>query len=398
MLTVNIWSRHRNCHLETTVPTPWEALREAMPVTQKWAYYDHAAVAPLPEPARQVIREWADHFAENGVVDWRDWNRRIETVRELMARRINASHSEIALIRNTTEGISLIAEGFPWQPGENVVVPDSEFPSNLYPWMNLADRGVEVRQVACPDGQIDPVEMAKACDDRTRIMAASWVGYSTGWRADLGALADVAHQRGALLFVDAIQGLGVLPLDVSDVGVDFLAADGHKWLLGPEGAGVLYVREEHLERLRPLGVGWNSVQQSGHFADKRLNLKTDASRYEGGTHNMAGFLGFAASLQMTAELTSRKIADRLKDVTDRCCEAVESVGGRVVSAREHDHWSGIIACEFEGQQCSALQRACLEKGVVINTRDGRLRLSPHLYTDDSDIDRLTDALREAVAN
>ncbi len=378
--------------------TPWETLREAMPVTKKWAYFDHAAVSPLPEPTRQVTREWADHFAENGVVEWSLWNRRIEVVRELAAQRIGASTTEIALIRNTTEGISLVAEGFPWQPGDNVVVPDSEFPSNLYPWMNLADRGVEVRQVACPDGKIDPAEMAGACDQRSRIVAVSWVGYSTGWRADLAALSDIAHQRGALLFVDTIQGLGVLPIDVSDVGVDFLAADGHKWLLGPEGAGVLYVREEHLERLRPLGVGWNSVRQSGDFADTRLSLKPDASRYEGGTHNMVGLLGLAASLQLTAGLSSEVIASRLREVTDNCCRQLESIGGQVASVRSDAHWSGIIACEFAGQKSSSLQRACLRENVVVNTRNGRLRISPHLYTDESDINRLAKALRCVVAN
>ncbi|MCA9028787.1 MAG: aminotransferase class V-fold PLP-dependent enzyme [Planctomycetaceae bacterium] len=378
--------------------TPWETLRSQMPVTQKWAYFDHAAVSPLPEPTRQVISDWGDHFAENGVVDWGDWNRRIEVVRELTAQRIGAATSEIALIRNTTEGISLIAEGFPWQAGDNVVVPDSEFPSNLYPWMNLSDRGVEVRQVACPDGVIDPKEIESACNERTRIVAVSWVGYACGWRADLAALADLAHQQGALLFVDAIQGLGVLPLDVSDVHVDFLAADGHKWMLGPEGAGVLYIREEHLERLRPLGVGWNSVQQAGSFADTRLNLKTSASRYEGGTHNMSGYLGLAASMQLTAEFSSDEIARRLKGVTDRCCDQLMSIGGHVVSVRSDKHWSGIIACEFEGHKSAALQRACLQKGVVVNTRNGRLRISPHLYTNESDIMRLRDTLRSVIAN
>ncbi len=380
------------------MPTPWEALREAMPVTRKWAYFDHAAVSPLPEPTRQITREWADHFAENGVVEWNDWHKRIEVVRELTAQRMGASTAEIALIRNTTEGISLVAEGFPWQSGDNVVVPDSEFPSNLYPWMNLADRGVEVRRVACPQGRIDPVEMAAACNERTRIVAASWVGYSTGWRADLAALADVAHQRGAMLFLDAIQGLGVLPIDVNAMGIDFLSADGHQWLLGPEGAGVLFVKEEHLARLRPLGVGWHSVQQAGDFSDQRLLLKTNASRYEGGTHNMAGYLGLAASLQLTAGFSSDVIATRLKEVTDLCCEQLESIGGQVVSCREEEHWSGIIACEFAGRTGSVLQRACLREQVVVNTREGRLRISPHLYTDATDIDRLIEVLRSATAN
>ncbi len=373
-------------------------IRDAMPVTQKWAYFDHAAVSPLPEPTRQVIREWADHFAENGVVDWNRWRERIEPVRTLAAQRLNAQESEIALIRNTTEGISLVAEGFPWRPGDNVVVPDSEFPSNLYPWMNLSGRGVEVRQVSCPEGLIDPAQIRAACDSRTQVVAVSWVGYATGWRADLVSLSDVAHQHGALLFVDAIQGLGVLPLDVAQTPVDFLAADGHKWLMGPEGAGVLFVREEHRDRLRPLGIGWNSVVQAGDFTDKRLRLKPDASRYEGGTHNMAGYVGLAASLRLTAPFSVEALADRLRDVTGRCCEQLERVGGRVVSVRDDAHWSGIIACEFSGQDSGLLRRACLRKNVVVNTRDGRLRVSPHLYTSEDDIERMAAAIAGELPN
>ncbi|MGD9857764.1 MAG: aminotransferase class V-fold PLP-dependent enzyme [Planctomycetaceae bacterium] len=373
-------------------------IRDVMPVARRWAYFDHAAVSPLPEPARLALCEWADHFTENGVVDWSRWRQKIESARALAARRLNVQESEIALVRNTTHGITLVAEGWDWKPGDNVVVPDSEFPSNLYPWMNLADRGVEVRLVPCADGRVEPAAIAAVCNDRTRIVAVSWVGYATGWRADLAALADVAHARGALLFVDAIQGLGVLTLDARDTPIDFLSADGHKWLLGPEGAGVLYVRAEHLDRLRPLGIGWNSVVQAGDFSDKRLRLKADASRYEGGTHNMSGFIGLAASLNLTAPYSSEELASVLREVTDRCCERLEEIGGTVISARDDAHWSGIIACDFPGQDMVALQRACLKQHVVVNKRDGHLRVSPHVYTNPGDIDRLIDALQRHLAH
>src|SRR5690606_24479080 len=185
---------------------------------------------------------------------------------------------------------------------------------------------VEVRQVHCPEGRIEPGAIEQACNDRTRIVAVSWVGYSAGWRADLEALAEIAHRRDALLFVDAIQGLGVLDLDVTQTPVDVLAADGHKWLLGPEGAGIMYVRQSCLDRLRPLGVGWNSVVQSGNFGDTSLRIKPDASRYEGGTHNMVGFLGLAESMGMFANLNGADIEQRLRDVTDLCCERLQSAG------------------------------------------------------------------------
>ncbi len=370
----------------------WQTLREAMPVTRRWAYFDHAAVSPLPSPTRQAVIEWADHFAEAGVVDWGSWRERIEVVRQLAADRIKASPAEIALIRNTTEGITLIAEGFPWRPGDNVVVPDSEFPSNYYPWLNLAERGVEFRKVRCPDGVVDPGEVASHIDHRTRVVAVSWVGYATGYRADLAALAERAHAHGALLFVDAIQGLGMLRLDVNQIPVDFLAADGHKWMLGPEGAGVLYVRDCHLDRLRPFGVGWQSVVQAGNFADKELRLKEDASRFEGGTHNMVGFVGLSASLGLTAGLETDVVEQRLQEVTAMCCERLRTMGAEIASRRAGDEWSGIIAFDLPGYHPEERKRHCLRQGVVLNARDGRLRISPHLYTSLDDIDRLAAAL------
>jgi selenocysteine lyase/cysteine desulfurase len=157
----------------------------------------------------------------------------------------------------------LVAEGFPWQSGDNVVVPADEFPTNQYPWMNLASRGVETRQVPVEGGRIDLNRLEAACDTHTRIVALSWVGFLSGWRTDLKAAAEMAHRRGALLFVDAIQGLGAFPIDVQTTGIDFLAAGAQKWLLGPEGVGLFYLRRDHLPTLRPLGVGAHSVLLRG---------------------------------------------------------------------------------------------------------------------------------------
>jgi cysteine desulfurase / selenocysteine lyase len=376
----------------TSMPDWWQLIRQQMPVVRQWAYFDHAAVAPLSEPARVVVHEWADHFTENGVVDWNRWRQKIEGLRELAAARLRADQSEIALIRNTTEGITLVAEGFPWQAGDNVVVPDSEFPSNLYPWMHLADRGVEVRQVHCPEGRIEPASIERACNDRTRIIAVSWVGYGAGWRADLEALAEIAHARDAFLFVDAIQGLGVLDLDVTQTPIDALAADGHKWLLGPEGAGIMYIRQSCLDRLRPLGIGWNSVVQAGNFSDTSLRIKPDASRYEGGTHNMVGFLGLAASMSMFTQHSGAEIEQRLRYVTDLCCERLQSAGATLVSERAGGRWSGILALDIPRRSPLEVKKDCLRQQVVVNARNGHVRISPHVYTSADDVERLIGAL------
>jgi cysteine desulfurase/selenocysteine lyase len=289
----------------------WTQLRALMPVAAKLAYLDHAAVAPLTAAARDALRQYADEAASEGDTVWPRWAARVEQVRQTAARLVNAENEEIAFVSNTTSGIHLVAEGFPWREGDNVVVPENEFPSNSFPWLNLADRGVETRRVpveamheganAASAGGVSIDRVLEACDHRTRLIAASWVGYASGWRLDVEQLVQRAHARGILVMLDAIQGMGVFPLDVRRVPVDFAAADGHKWMLGPEGAGLFYVRREHLDLLRPLQVGWNSVVQAYDFSHAQFRLRPSAARYEGGSQNMAGIAALGASLDVLAE-------------------------------------------------------------------------------------------------
>ncbi|MEM9657835.1 MAG: aminotransferase class V-fold PLP-dependent enzyme, partial [Planctomycetota bacterium] len=273
-------------------------LRAAMPVAAEWAYFDHAAVAPLTQPAVDAISRWLREAANQGDAVWPEWWQRVQASRRTAARLIGAAPEEIALVANTTAGVNFVAEGLDWQSGDNVVTLDDEFPSNLYPWMHLDDRGVETRRVSTDKGRVDYDALAARCDQRTRVLTVSWIGYKTGCRRDLKALASVAEECGALLFVDAIQGVGAFPLNVRETPVDFLAADGHKWQLGPEGAGFAYLRRDRLPLLRTVGVGWNSVAQGPDFDHIALDLRDTAQRYEGGSQNMAGLIGWGASLEL----------------------------------------------------------------------------------------------------
>lgn len=296
----------------------WNAFRREMPITERWAYFDHAAVAPLTGRAQRAVNAWAEEYATNGDANSTRHVREVERTRQRGAALIGAVPEEIALVPSTSAGINLVAEGFPWQAGDNVVFPANEFPANQYPWLNLASRGVEARRVEFPDGRVDWSRMAEACDDRTRIIALSWVGYATGYRVDLDEAVQFARERGAHLFVDAIQGLGVFPIDVVATPIDFLAADGHKWMLGPEGAGLFYLRREHLELLRPTAVGWHSVAHSSDYARIELNLRPNAARFEGGSWNMAGFLGLGASLELLLAYGAKAIdRPRRRDVVGR---------------------------------------------------------------------------------
>jgi selenocysteine lyase/cysteine desulfurase len=375
-----------------TVDPRWIDFRRQMPVTERWAYFDHAAVAPLPASSRDALVRYAGEVAADGDVPWPTWNRRMEEVRGLGARLISVSTDEIALVRNTTEGITLVAEGFPWQEGDNVVTLDNEFPSNQYPWMNLASRGVETRRIATDDGRVDVDRLLAACDRRTRIVSVSWVGYASGWRIDPAELAERVHARGALLFVDAIQGLGAFPLDAAAANIDFLAADGHKWLLGPEGAGLLFVKREHLNRLRPLGVGWHSVVQTFDYTRVELDLKPTAARYEGGTTNMGGFLAFAESLDLLLLMGSEAIGRRVLEITDLACERLIAAGCKIASHREANHRSGIVLFDLPGVDPMAVVNQLARQGIVLRCRAGKLRISPHAYIDEADIDRLVGAI------
>ncbi len=373
----------------------WEEFRRQMPAAAEWAYFDHAAVAPISAAAAAALHEWTDDAAKHGGAAWLKWKARRESLRTRAAELIRAAPEEVALVRSTTEGINIVAEGYPWQAGDNVVTLADEFPSNLYPWMNQAHRGVETRRVPTDEGRVDLDRLAAACDRRTRIVSISWVGYASGWRNDVAQVAEIAHRAGALLFLDAIQGLGAFPLDVRQAGIDFLAADGHKWLLGPEGAGLFFIRRELLDRLHPIGVGWHSVKQGADYTRIELTMKDSAERFEGGSANMAGFAALEASLRTLMELDIAAVGPRILEITDLACERLREAGAAVVSHRaEAAHKSGIVLFDWPAEDPQAVRRRLLERKVLVSCRAGKLRISPHAYCNGDDIERLIAGLRK----
>ncbi|HWG46773.1 MAG TPA: aminotransferase class V-fold PLP-dependent enzyme [Gemmataceae bacterium] len=366
----------------------WTDLRRECPVTTRWAYFDHAAVAPLTERARQTLVTWAADLAENGDVYDATRVRQIEEIRRHAGQLLNADPLDMAFIKNTSEGIGIVAEGLPWQAGDNVVTAEDEYPANLYPWMNLAHRGVELRRVPSRDGRIILDDLRASIDNRTRLVSLSFVEYASGFRNDLDAVGGLCREKSVLFFVDAIQGLGVLPLDVRRTPIDFLAADGHKWLLGPEGAGLLWIRRELVEQLHPVGVGWNSVIDSRNFDRVELRLKPHAGRWESGSLNVGGILALGASLELLLGVGINAIAERVLHLTDYLCEQAERIGVSVYSSRRPNEKSGIVSLIVPGGETRAMVRRCRDAGIVINQRAGRLRISPHAYNTTEELDRL----------
>jgi selenocysteine lyase/cysteine desulfurase len=372
----------------------WHAFRTHFPVTARWAFLDHAAVAAPPDVCAAAQKAWADDKAVNGITSYHPWADRVEETRRRAGRLLNTDPLDVCFVGSTTHGIGLVAEGFPWRPGDNVVTVAEEYPSNQYPWMNLRDRGVEARPVASRGNRVDVVDIRAAINDRTRVLAISSVEYGSGFRNDLDALGELCRQRGVFLFVDAIQSLGVFPLDVQRTPIDALAADGHKWLLGPEGAGIAYIRREWVDRLHATNVGWNSVVNFADFSTVELRLKPHAGRWEGGTVNVGGIVGMGESLQLLLDTGIETVRARVLELTDYLCDRVRSVGADVFSSRTPGEESGIVSLLTPGRDPKDVMRRCKAAGIVVNVRAGRLRVSPHAYNTPGEIDRFVAVLRE----
>ncbi len=370
------------------------AFRSRFPVTARWAFLDHAAVAPLPTPAVEALHAYAESLAGNGVAAVKEWINRISAVRSLAARLINAPNpDDVYFVPNTTHGISVVAEGFSWQPGDNVVLAAEEYPANQYPWMNLASRGVEVRSVPSRGSRLVIDDIRSAMNDRTRVLTVSSVEFASGFRNDLDTLGELCRGRGVFFFVDAIQSLGVFPLDVQKTPIDALSADGHKWMLGPEGAGIGYIRREWVEKLHPIGVGAFSVIHPLDFSTIDFRLKPHAGRWEGGAPNVPGITALGASLELLLEAGIPEIEQRVLAITDYLCDRALSLGWRVFSSREPAEKSGIVSLIHPSLSAAEVMKRCRAAGVVVNNRANRVRVSPHAYNTEDEIDRFLSAAR-----
>jgi selenocysteine lyase/cysteine desulfurase len=369
-----------------------EALRAQFPVTRQWAFLDHAAVSPLPTPAVAALRAYADELAHNGVTAVGRCVARVGEVRALAARLINAPAVEdVYFVPNTTHGIGVIAEGFPWEPGDNVVLAAEEYPANQFPWMNLARKGVSVRKVPSRGNRVPLSDLAAAMDARTRVLTVSFVEFASGFRHDLCALGELCKARGVFFFVDAIQGLGAFPLDVQAAHIDALSADSHKWLLGPEGAGFGYIRREWVERLHPIGVGAFSVTNPLAFSADAFDMKPHAGRWEGGALNVGGIWAMGASLQLLLEFGTESVRARVLELTAYLCDNALSRGWSVFSSRAGGEASGIVSLVHPARAPDDVVKRCRAAGVAVNARGGRVRVSPHCYNTTAEIDRFLEA-------
>jgi selenocysteine lyase/cysteine desulfurase len=366
--------------------------RDLFPVTQNWIYFNHAATAPFCSLTAKALTRYIEDFEQNGGANYQEWEKVREETRVLAGRIMNCAPGEVALTANTSEGANIVAQGLDWQAGENVVIPAQEFPANVFPWLNLRRKGVEVRIVPLSEGRLEIEDILSRVDGRTRVVAVSSVAFHNGFRLDMETLGRELHDRGVPFYVDAIQSLGYIPTDVQRCHISYLSADGHKWLLAPEGAALFYCREDRLAEINQAYLSWLSVREPFRFDDPRLELAPGARRFECGTPNVAGTVGLHASLKFLLEAGIGRIEERVLEIVRLAAEGLQAKGYRILSPWEEGERSGILTFDHPDHAAESLRDRLKDAGVISTLRGGGVRISPHFYNNEEEIERFLSAL------
>jgi len=370
----------------TAVPL-WSQYRDQFPVTERLIYLNHAAVAPLCRAASDAMKRLADDACLYGSYHYSDWVDAYQALRVAAARLIHAQPEEIAIVKNTSEGIATIALGIDWRPGDKVIGFEEEFPANYYPWQRLESQGVRVEWLSTSD----PLERIEEVCRGARLLSISFVQYLSGFRTDLNAIGEICRRHNCFFFVDAIQGLGAFPIHVEAAHIDALAADGHKWMLGPEGCGILYVRKSRQDEIEPVEFGYTNVAATD-YSVRDTTLRGDASRYEPGTLNTIGIFGLRAALEFILEVGVEHIAPQVQSIADQIAEGAVRKGYELLGTRTPQSGSGIVSIRKSNQDARALFKHLKEQGIVVAPRSGWIRTSPHFYISPEDVDRFLSVL------
>jgi cysteine desulfurase/selenocysteine lyase len=377
-----------------------ELPRREFPSRDTGLYFNHAAIAPWPASTARAVQAFATENVLQGPARYAQWIALEQSLRRNLATLLGAaSEHDIALLKNTTEGISTVAWGLDWRAGDNLVLPKDEFFSNRLPWLAQRRRGVEVREIDIRAASSAEDALIGAMDEHTRLLTVSSVQWNDGFRLDLQALGSACRDRGVLFFVDAIQQLGALRLDVASSHVSFLAADAHKWLLGPEGIAVFYCRDEVRPQLCLLQQGWHMFDNPWRFERADDTPSASARRFEAGSPNTLGQVAFKASLDLLLTVGMEEIEHRILSNTAYLQHNLQSLDSiRVVSNAEPMRCSGIVTFRPEKVSAAALQRALAVRQVSCAVRDQAIRLSPHFYQGAEEIDRVINIVREELDN
>jgi selenocysteine lyase/cysteine desulfurase len=371
-----------------------EFIRSLFPAAKKYTYLNAAAVAPIPTTAIEAVNWQLNDVAENGTLHFSDWVDTKNRSRSLVAEILKVRPEQVAFLRNTSDGVASVANGLTWQPGDNIVSFEREFPANYYAWRRVRDEfGVELR--LCPErnGRIDHDEFTALIDSNTKVVAISAVQYASGYKADLERIGRVARAADALFCVDIIQGFGAMPFDLPAQFVDVACGASHKWLCAPEGCGIFYLSDRARERVKPTLVGWISVETPWDFEDREQPFKSTALAWESGTGSSALFYGLEQSLKLLHETGAENIARHLDELSDHLCDSLAGKNYDIISSRAAGEKTAIVCIKHrDGSAPNQIAAELESKNVIISPRGDRLRIAPHFYNNIGDIERLVDAL------
>lgn len=369
------------------------AVQEEFPIRARRVYLNNAAIAPASTRVIAAMNRFLADVRDHGDGRYLDWCRHAdEVVKSKVAGLIGADRSEIAFVKNTTEGVLLVANGLDWAAGDNVIVPDIEYPSNVYCWMNLRRRGVEIKWVKNREGRILVEDIAALIDQRTRLVTLSAVQFSNGFRQDLMRTADLCRSRHVLLNLDAIQYVGALHLNVADCPIDFLSVGAHKWLLGPIGTGFFYCRQAALEQLRPHNIGYHSVAKDPDHLDYALVFRPDAGRFEEALVNFPGVWGLEAAVDLIRAVGTARIERHVLELTAQLIEGLLARGYAVLSSCREGERSGVVSFRHPTRGSEEIHQRLQAARIDVAVCLGALRASPGAYNDGADVQALLEAL------
>ena len=371
-----------------------EQIRSQFAALERYTYLNSAAVSPMPKIAVEAVISQLNDVANHGSEHYLEWLAAKNRSRALLAKMLGVRPEQIAFMRNTSDGLASIANGVDWSKGDNIVSFEGEFPANFYPWRMVRDRyGVELRLCPERDGRIDLDEFIGLIDSDTKLVSISSVQFASGFRADLERIGRAARAVDALFGTDIIQGFGATGYDLPAQFVDFASGASHKWLCAPEGGGILYVSDRARERLEPSFVGWISVEEPWDFVDREQPFRPNALAWESGTGASSLFYGLEQSLSLLNETGLDKIESYLDDLTNYLCELLGGKDYRILSSRSPGERSAIVCVQhINGLSCSEIAERLQRQNVIVSPRADRLRIAPHFYNNEADIERFVEAL------
>ncbi len=373
--------------------------REMFPVCARKIFLSHAAVTALPLPVARAMTDYIQVSCENPQ-EFEDVLRAIADCRKLAAEFIHGHADEIALLGPTSLGLSLFANGIPWRQGDEILCYLGDYPANVYPWIDLRRRGVTVKYLAPRNpGEITPELVSDALSPRTRLVALASCNFLTGFRIDIDAIGSLLGEKGVLFSLDAIQTLGAFPVSVKHV--DFLSADAHKWMLGPLAIGIVYVKKERFDLLRPTLLGAWNIESPNFITQDKVEFVKTARRYEPGALNVAGIYGMHAAISMLMDAGPDAVAARIVDLQTRLVENLGSLGFQILSPQGATNGSGIVTFSHPRESMSSLFRTLEKNGVSASLRFDSggaefIRLSPHFYNTTAELDQVVDLLKIAL--